>query len=319
MPDYSIFGAVLRSQLEFPELVPTTTDVPRWSLTISTHAPPYGDAVTMGSEDVEPGIRVSLSRHAHGLRLVYDDTGSFDISADGTHIDWAQPADPDLTSVRKDVLGRVLAICLHQQGVVALHGSAVQVSDVAIAFLAPKFHGKSTTAATLVESGAKLLADDIVAVSTGNRPVVLPSVPFVQLWKDSAARVATGSVSVQGNETGRKLQRRWGGSQQNADAAAPLDAVYLLAPVLPDAATGIRRIRLSGVEGALALLGQAKVANLLGVERRADLLQATSELADRIPVYRLEVPRDFERLPELTAALWQWHAPHAARPAIGGP
>ena len=70
----------------------------------------------------------------------------------------------------------------------------------------------------------------------------------------------------------------------------------------------MRRIRLSAVEGALAMLGQAKVGNLLGVERRAELLQATGELADRIPVYRLEVPRDFERLPELTAALWSWHA-----------
>ena len=286
---------------------------------MSTQTPQTADPVAVGSEEVEPGIRVSLSRHAHGLRLLFDDTGAFDISPDGTQISWAQPADPDLTSVRKDVLGRVLAICLHQQGIIALHGSAVQLSDVAIAFLAPKFHGKSTTAAALVDSGARLLADDVVAVATSGRPVVLPSVPFIQLWKDSAARVAPGSVAVPGDEAGPKLQRRWDGSEQNADAAAPLDAVYLLAPVPPAAATGIRRIRLSGVEGALALLGQAKVGNLLGVERRADLLQATSELADRIPVYRLEVPRDFERLPDLTATLWEWHAPDAPRPAFGGP
>jgi hypothetical protein len=308
MPDYAIFGGVLRSQLEFPELTPSVALTPCWSLAVSDQQSQASDSVTMGSEEVEPGIRVTLSRHERGLRLVFDDTGAFEISADGARIEWVRPAEPDLTSVRKDVLGRVLAICLHQQGVVALHGSAVQLSGVAIAFLAPKFHGKSTTAAALVDSGARLLADDVVAVSTGNPPSVLPSVPFVQLWKDSAARVAPGAVAVPGDEDGPKLQRRWDGPAQNADSAAPLDAVYLLAPVPPGAPAGVRRLRLSGVEGALALLGQAKVGNLLGVERRADLLQATSELADRVPVYRLEVPRDFDQLADLTSVLWSWHA-----------
>jgi len=308
MPDYAIFGGVLRSQLDFPELVPTTAVSPRWSLEYEDLAATLSDSIVMGSEEVEAGIRVTLSRHPRGLRLAFDDTGTFEISTDGSRIRWAQPAEPDLASVRKDVLGRVLAICLHQQGVVALHGSAVQLADVAIAFLAPKFHGKSTTAAAMVDTGARLLADDIVAVSTGNSPAVLPSVPFIQLWRDSAARVAPGAVSLPGEETSRKVQRRWDGPDQNADAAAPLDAVYLLAPVLPGAPAGVRRVRLSGVEGALVLLGQAKVGALLGVERRAELLQATSELADRIPVFRLEVPRDFERLADLTTALWSWHA-----------
>jgi hypothetical protein len=272
----------------------------------------------MGSEEVEPGIRVTLSRHERGLRLVFDDTGAFEISADGTRIVWARPAEPDVASARKDILGRVLAVCLHLQGVVVLHGSAVEVSGEALSFLAPKFHGKSTTAAALVESGARLLADDLVAVSMSDPPAVLPSVPFIQLWKDSAARVAPRSAPVPGDEEGAKLQRRWDGAGQNAVAAAPLGAVYLLAPVPPGAGKGIRRLRLSGVEGALALLGQAKIGTLLGVEGRADLLQATGDLADRVPVYRLEVPRDFDRLPDLTASLWKWHAPEDARPSPRG-
>lgn len=115
-----------------------------------------------------------------------------------------------------------------------------------------------------------------------------------------------------------KLQRRWDGTGRNAEGPAPLAAVYLLAPVLPGGPDGVRRIRLSAVEGALAMLGQSKVGNLLGVERRAELLQATGELADRIPVYRLEIPRDFERLPELTAALWSWHPASSGGPQSEG-
>jgi hypothetical protein len=318
MPDYQIFGGILRSELTFPELTPAAALPPRWLLTTSDHAPPPFHSVTMGQEEVEPGVQVSLSRHEGGLRLAFDDTGIFDISHDGARIEWTRPAEPDMASVRKDVLGRVLAVCLHQQGVVALHGSAVDLSGVAVAFLAPKFHGKSTTAAALVDTGARLLADDVVAVTTGPHPAVLPSVPFIHLWSDSAARVAPASVAVPGNERGPKLQRRWDESGRNADAPAPLAAVYLLAPVPPGAPAGVRRTRLTAVEGALALLSQTKVGNLLGVERRAELLQVTGELADRIPVYRLDIPRDFERLHDLTAALWNWHTAGGAGPSIEG-
>lgn len=315
MPDYYVFGGLFRSDLSFPELstVPSR-QLPRWVLTTTHNTARAAGTRLVGREDVEPGIEVALFDRGDGLRLTFDDTGTFEISADGSRIEWAQPAEPDLAAVRKDVLGRVLAVCLHQQGVISLHGSAVALSGKAIAFLAPKFHGKSTTAAALVDSGALLLADDVVAISTGETPVVLPSVPFIQLWKDSAARVASASVPVPGEEGGAKLQRRWDGAERNADAPTPLAAVYLLAPVLAVAPDGVRRVRLSAVEGALAMLGQAKVGNLLGVDRRAELMRATGDLADRIPVYRLEIPRDFGRLPELTAALWNWHPPSNSGP-----
>ena len=319
MPDYQIFGGSLHSEVSFPELAPAPSALtPRWMLTTTDRARPVGDPVVVGREEVESGVQVTLSRHANGLRLNFDDTGTFDISVDGARIEWARPAEPDLAAVRKDILGRVLAVCLHQQGVISLHGSAVALSGVAVAFRAPKFHGKSTTAAALVDSGALLLADDIVAISVAGAPIVLPSVPFIQLWKDSAAHVAPASVAVPGDEGGVKLQRRWNEAGRNADTPAPLAAVYLLAPVLPGAPDGVRRVRLSTVEGALAMLGQAKVGNLLGVERRAELLQLTGDLADRIPVYRLEIPRDFERLPELTAALWKWHPQSGSGPPSDG-
>lgn len=308
MPDYALFGGSFRSDLQFPELIPSpSAPTPAWVLTTVNRTAPHPNMVLLGREHVETGVEVALSTHENGLLLAFDDTGQFDISTDGARIEWASPAEPDLAAVRKDVLGRVLPVCLHQQRVLALHGSAVELSGVAVAFLAPKFHGKSTTAAAMVDSGGRLLADDVVAVSMGATPVVLPSVPFIQLWKDSAAQVAPASVAVPGDERGLKLQRRWTASERNAETSAPLAAIYLLAPIPPGGPEGVRRIRLSVVEGALALLGQAKIGNLLGSARRVELLQAAGDLADRVPVYRLEIPRDFDRLPDLTAALWNWH------------
>ena len=304
MTDYQLFGGVLRSELDLPELTPASHGTPSWVVTRHRAAIDTPVSSPIGREEVQPGVSVSLYHEPSSARLVFDDTGVFDISADGRFIRWYEPPDADLNAVRRDLLGRVFAVCLQQQRVFVLHGSAVQLGGVAIAFLAPKYHGKSTTAAALIEQGARLLGDDLVAVTPGKDPRVLPSVPVVQLWEDAARRVM-------------KSARQWerGGAskvqvgQRTNGVPTRLAAMYLLAPVRPEAARTVRRTRLGSVESALTLLGQAKVGTLIGAERRLALLARLGELADRVPVYRLEIPRDFDRLPELTGALWNWHSP----------
>ena len=307
MPDYRLFGSTLRSQLHLPELRTSGGTPVRWALTTTNTLPSVSNPVVMGQEEVEPGVGVKLTRHDSGLRLTFDDTGTFDISPDGSTISWCPPSLPDMDAARKDVLGRVLSVCLHLQGSMVLHGSAVDLDGHAVAFLAPKFHGKSTTAAALVDSGARLLADDLVVVSSEKPPTVLPSLPYVQLWQDSAKHVAPDTVAVEGSEASKKAQRRWDLPGRVADSAVTLAAIYLLAPIPPTELATVARRQLSAVEGTLAMLGQAKVGVLLGVEQRAALVRQLGDLAEQIPVFRLALPRDFERLGEVTDALWRWH------------
>lgn len=317
MPDYQIFGGVLRSNIDFPELAPGTALPPRWVLSKLDHLPSISFPELLGREEVEKGIEVSLSRYAGGLRLNFDDTGVFDITEDGREIAWSPPVAPDLDAVRKDLLGRVFAVALHQAGIVTLHGSAVALGGVAVAFLAPKFHGKSTTAAALVNAGGRLLADDLVPIAPGAEPMLLPSVPMVQLWKDSAERVAGGASPISGDSKAPKLQVAWTATERTAAFPVPLAAVYLLAPVRSDPTASVRRSPVTGAEAAVALLGQAKVGALLGAQRRADLLQRMADLAERVPVYRLEIPRDFDRIGELTTCLIGWHAGSVAPESAG--
>ncbi len=311
MPDYRVFGGVLRSDLTFTELTPCVARHPQWHFTRVADTPAPPELEWLGSERVEANVMVTLYKSADSLRLAFDDTGTFAISNDGRRIDWTPSADPDIDSVRKDVLGRVFALCLELEGITTLHGSAVEVGDEAIAFLAPKFHGKSTTAAALVDRGGRLLADDLVAVTPGDAPHVLPSVPVVQLWNDSAEHVARVSASARGDGSSPKLQIGWDATR-HAASPVPFAAVYLLAPFRPDNVRTIRRERLPYVPATLALLGQAKIGALLGRALRATLLQRLSALATQVPVYRLELPRDYDRLDELTDTLWSWHAAELA-------
>lgn len=309
MPAYQLFGGVFQAPFEIPGLQAARGGVPDWALTVAAPSTSTGEVEVLGTEQVEPGVEVALQRCPGAWRLVFDDTGPFDISEDGSTITWRAPTGADLDAARKDLLGRVLPLCLHLRGVVSLHGSAVALRGEAIAFVAPKFHGKSTTAAALVEAGALLLADDVIPVRDTEVPVVLPSVGFLQLWKDAAEQVATGAEAVPGAADGPKAQRRWARQEARSVEATPLSAVYLLAPAGEDANAVVSRARIPPVQAALALLGQLKLANLLGPAERGRLLDVTARLAERVAVYRLTVPKGLDRIHELTNALQAWHAP----------
>src|SRR2546429_9807133 len=65
MPDYSIFGSCLRSEIAFPELRTAINAAPRWRLEISRQRhPPVGTAL-LGTDDIGGGVAggvVKLSR-----------------------------------------------------------------------------------------------------------------------------------------------------------------------------------------------------------------------------------------------------------------
>lgn len=302
--NYRIFDGVLRSDIVFPDLPPASPDeTPTWTLQRSPGERPAADRTFrfMGEEQVEKDVKVTLTRSDTALRLSFDDTGTFDIVDGGTRILWYPPATPDLEAVRQDVLGRVMAVALHGKDVLTLHGSAVAVSGAGLAFVAPKFHGKSTVAATLVRAGAELLSDDVVAIRTAPAPMVYPWRPRLLVWTDVAARFgaerparAAGKVPVPGD-----------GMAPASGEGVPLAAVYVLNPAESTAA--VKRERISPRLAPLILLAQGKVAGLLGAAGTARLLPGACALADCTPVYRLVVPRDLGRLQEVADRLATWH------------
>ena len=313
MRDYAVFGGCLRSELEFSELRPSRQSSPSWTLRASPERIPLDGAEALGSDHVEHDCHVRLYRHANGYRLEYDDTGSFDISADGAEIVWCAPSNASLDAARLDILGRVLATALHAAGVLTLHGSAAVIGGRAVAFLAPKHHGKSTLALALAAAGAPLLTDDTLPVEPGAPPMARPGVHAVRLWSDSARVLRRPDLVIATKD------------DAPVDAAAakagvatlpetlvvnrpvPLAAVYLLTPVA-SAERAARRTRYTAVLGALALIRHAKIGPLLGRADATVLLQRATVIADAIPVYDLQIVRDFDRLDEVVAQLFAWHA-----------
>src|SRR5665213_950815 len=304
---YQVFGGALRSDIDFPELRTIESDDPSWSLRSVAGVPEMTNASLLGEAEVIPGYQVRLFRHARGFRFVFDDTGTFDLTANGRDIAWSAGPSFEESWVRADVTGRVLAVALHAGGHLCLHGSAVATGSGAIAFLAPKFHGKSTLALALSRAGARLLTDDVLPVDPHSPVHAVPGVHQVKLWQDTATHFGVDRETP--SPGSKHLIHDFDEGMLSYDRA-PFAAIYLLSPVMVaegEAVPQVVRTRLHAVPSALALVRHSIMGSMLsGGEAKLVIDRATS-IAEEVPVYRLEVAAGIERIGDTVDQLLAWH------------
>lgn len=312
MPTYSVYGGSLESEIPFATL-PPGRGVPRWTLRRASGPSLATHAQRLGEDEVDASTRVRLYRHAGGFRLEYDDTGVFEVDLTGTLIDWYAGERAVAEAVQLDVLGRVLPTAMHASGALCLHGSAVELGEGAVAFLAPKRHGKSTLARAAACAGARVITDDVVAIDLDPAPRMRPGVAQLRLLRDSA-RFLGGSDDAPAAAGGKVIIQPSESSRETA-SEFPLAALYLLQPVRAElAVASAERARLEGVAAAMALLPQVRLAPLLGKFEASVLLDRAARLAAVVPIYTLRVARDFDRLDDVVSRLLAWHggAPRGA-------
>ncbi len=307
---YSVFGGVLSTPFRIPELPEATeTRTVSWSLSVCDDPPGEVIGRHLGTDKVYGGVQVRAFDHAGGVRLVYDDTGVFDVSAGGRDITWYRAAtghDLDEAGVA-DLLGRVLAVSLHLDGALTLHASSLVMPDGnGVALLAPKGYGKSTLAAAVISYGGLLLSDDAVPVIPGDGDVctMSPGVLQVRLWSDSAERVGALPSSIEG----RKVVISELPEGRVARTSVTMSAAYVLLPVVAHAGKPVvTRERVGDVEATMALVEHSKVGALLGGVHGAALFTRAADIARRVPVYALRVGRDLTRLDEAATGILAWH------------
>jgi len=307
MRNYQVFGGVLRSDIEFPELRTIESDAPDWTLRSTSHAPEMSSEARLGEAEVIPGFFVKLYSHERGFRFVFDDTGIFDITNGGREISWTAGPHFEDSWVRADVTGRVMAVALHASGHLCLHGSAVATAGGAIAFLAPKFHGKSTLALALSRAGARLLTDDILPVNPRPPIQAVPGVHQVKLWQDTATHFG---VDREPPAPGNKHLVHDFDDNMLSNDRAPLAAVYLLSPVIVEegaTAPPVSRAQLHAVPSALALVRHAIMGSMLTGSEAQRVVERATTVAESVPVYQLTVAAGMERIGDTVDQLLAWH------------
>jgi hypothetical protein len=307
---YHVFGQRLVSQLPFPELRDAPPGPATWTFRLEApvEPPTQVDGSLLGQQTIYPGCQARLFGCADGWRIVVDDTGIYDLRDGGRDITWTRfpLGTPDFG--RAHFLGRVLSTAMHFGGGLVLHGSAVSYPAGAVVFLAPKHTGKSTLALALTQAGARLITDDTITVAMP-RPgtqEVWPGVHSLRLLPDTVERL---QATPRRSQSDGKILVTDLRSGQLEEGVRPVAAIYLLAAAKSITGGGsVARRPVPQPLAAAALVGQGKISEMLGAAEAPVLLQRAARLASQVPVYRLAVQRDFDRLHEVAAQVAEWHS-----------
>ncbi len=214
--------------------------------------------------------------------------GDFLIDLDAHTIECRLQAgtDPSLISVLLG--GTVSAFYLGLTGAGVLHGSAVEVDGQGIAFVGHSGAGKSTMAALMCASGARLLCDDVLHLGMEEGPGARC------LGRASELRLRTTSLSVlDGMPTAPQVRATADGKVAVAFSTAADGAVDLSRIVIPLPSRTEPEIRIRPLGGAEAVMALSRYPRILGWRAR-DVLEAQfnflARLAPRVPVYEAVLP-----------------------------
>jgi hypothetical protein len=301
---YAVYGDCLASSIPFPELPASDAKVSRWTFETTRRLTPMVDAAELGADRIYGEVFARLHAHANGHRIVVDDTGSFELSRDRTHVTWEERAESWPDFVRAHLIGRVLATAIFLDGLLPLHASAVETRDGVIAFLAPKGFGKSTLALALSAAGARLVTDDTLPVEPSAAPHAWPGVHSLRVHDDALEAVGAARPAL-GTREGKRIVSELA-PHQLMSRHAPLAAIYLLDPVLAGAGA-VTRTALPAMLAAMGVVAHVKIGRMLGPAAAGPMLERAAAITRTVPVFRLHAPRDLAQLPQTATTILGWH------------
>jgi hypothetical protein len=288
---YYAYGLGIHSALPLPELV-------------STEARP--DIVVHFGKAERPQTEIGGAARlvwgtAQEVHLVWRDVGAF-VVRDGREIVVDPLPGVEERVLRLAILGPSLGVLLLQRGLPVFHASVVGLSSGAVAFLAPKGHGKSTMAAALHMRGHDLVADDIMVVdSDRDQLMARPGFPQFKLWPESAQAIGQDPESLPIVYPGleKRARRLSNGFSQEPQ---PLQSIYVLG-----IGEEIEIVPLPPKDALLHILphwyGAMFDGELLRVFGLGNHFRECTRLVDRVPIYLLKRPPSLDMLPDVAGAV----------------
>ena len=262
-------------------------------------------------------LQVGTLDNGRYVGFFYSDGARFAIEQQGREI-WADwPEHYAFEDACTYLIGPVIAFALRLRGFTCLHASCIAIGDQAIALLGQPSSGKSTTAAAFACIGYSILSDDVVVLHDhGNRFVVAPGYPRVNLWPDSV-RALFGSEDAL-----PKITPTWGkrylplnqNEHRFQEVPLPLGAVYMLAGHEPGLAAPVME-EFGAREAFMTLVANTYVNYVLNAEMRKREFEVLGRIVAGIPVRRVRAAADSSRLFDLAEAI----VADASRIGVGTP
>jgi hypothetical protein len=300
-----IYGIVLETDFPLSFPLPPATGEPQLRVTkepASGAGAMSGEPLYASAETHAGRPLVSVYPTGADYLLRFPLAGDFRLATDEIRYRPLPGGDPQLGEIY--LLGTVLAFWLELHGRLALHASAVAVGEGVAVFLGTNQGGKSSLAATLLQHGAALVTDDLLAVERqGDTWIGHATYPQMRLWPDQARHFYgdTAALTRVTDEVEKLRVPVGGGFGAFQGSSLPLRTIYL-----PRRETaGEIRITPAGSQEALVeLLRCSFLARMLeACGKQPGRLPLIASLVRSVPVRQLVYPSGVQHLPEVAEAI----------------
>lgn len=208
--------------------------------------------------------------------------------------------DPVPEAAENDVIAYLLgsafgALC-HQNEILPLHSSAIDINGGCVAFVGTSGAGKSTLIAALAGRGHQVISDDVCFLRQGadNSIMAWPGIGRIRLWQDAVAALGLSESSIQ------REFRGYNKFLVPVRAPEPLLSPRRLLGVyeLEEAENEPTIVRVQGaraVESLIPNVYRLELAEYMNLKPK--IFSTCAEIARRVPIYTFSRKKDFELLP----------------------
>ena len=311
---YTVYGLNIALSQALTQLRPAEHNDTDVFIDISNLSIPDLSEDKQGPEGANTSDGISVFQTRDWICISYprsqEDVLRFYISKDGSKVISDKPNTIPISDVESFILGPILGCVLRLRQRICIHASVMEFGGKAFAFVGNKGAGKSTTAAALLQAGARLISDDVAVLNAGS-PVdatVYPGYPSVRLFpkilsifgldKSNYKQVVSSmdKCYVPLIDTNKALDDadNWQFNSQPCQ----LTTIYTLNARQPD----LHRTKIQTLSTQQALISLAPhgyARRILNKNQRAEEFSFMAKLSQRINVKSIDRPDTLERLPQV--------------------
>lgn len=294
---YSAYGLQLCSDIPFPELDNSFRSQVDESDVQGPVRIRYGEISPFDRKAESEESYFSVDREH--IILDFPGIARFAISG-GVRITVDPYPDVEEGTLHTYILGIGLAILLHQRGSLVLHASGVSVDGWAALFLGQKGAGKSTLAAVLNERGFPFVTDDIAPLEpAGDGGMgVRVGLSLQKLWPDALHHLGRDVQPLPRlhSTVEKRLDRVRGRALQGT---VPVAALYVL-----EYGSDLRITPLHGFRAFQEIVKHSFIpSNMMREMGQAQHFAQCDDVLRSIPIFRVQRPKDLDRLPGVVDAI----------------
>jgi len=291
MYSYHIYGLNIESELELIQLLPSIQQKADVS-------------IRLGAIEDKPTIPEDAWRakwvEKNNACYVFEDIGAF-LMQHGQVITIDLCKNANMVEVGHALLGIALSVILQQRGYLILHSSLIEIEGHAVGFLGHSGNGKSSLATMMIESGYKLISDDLAVINLDltEQITVYSGFPQTKLWPDFADSIGINAEELPLVMATIDKRTRLIPQYFTEQLETPIDSFYIL-----DQGDNLEITDVKGHQCIIELVEYSydiDFTNLIG--GLPTHFKQCTQLAQNITIKRLTRPWSLDLMPDVVKAI----------------